>query len=88
MNLNSIASDHQLAIGPLRLFVSADQEFEGELFEDVIAYSPENDQRSPGGAITVLLSNRSAISFGRDHFSERSDAGLSIGREGRPRGTA
>ena len=31
-----VASDHQLAIGPLGIFVSADQKFQGELFEDVI----------------------------------------------------
>jgi hypothetical protein len=31
-----VGVDHQLPIGPLGIFVSADQEFEGELFEDVI----------------------------------------------------
>ena len=31
-----VSVDHQLPIGPLRIFVSADQEFEGELFENVI----------------------------------------------------
>jgi hypothetical protein len=36
MNLAPVASDHQLAVLPLGIFVSADQEFEGELFEDVI----------------------------------------------------
>ena len=34
MNVASIASDHELAIEPVRIFVSADQKFEGELFED------------------------------------------------------
>jgi hypothetical protein len=33
VNLALVASDHQLAIGPLRIFVSADEEIEGEPFE-------------------------------------------------------
>ena len=36
MNVATVASDYQLAIGPIRIFVSAYQEFQGELFEDVI----------------------------------------------------
>lgn len=35
MSLASVASDRQLAIGPIRNFVSADQKFQGERFEDV-----------------------------------------------------
>lgn len=30
------ASDHEVAIGPLGVFVSADEKRQGELFEDVI----------------------------------------------------
>lgn len=33
MNPVSVASDDQLAIGPLGIFVSADEEGQGELFE-------------------------------------------------------
>ena len=36
MDVASVAGDHQLAIMPIRIFMSADQEFQGELFEDVI----------------------------------------------------
>jgi hypothetical protein len=36
MNLAPVASDHQLAVLPLGVGASADLEFEGELFEDVI----------------------------------------------------
>ena len=32
-----VASDHQLPIGPLGIFASADPEFEGEPFENEIA---------------------------------------------------
>ena len=48
-----VGVDHQLAIGPLRIFVSADEEFEGESFEHeivsglkiVIGKSAENGAR-------------------------------------------
>ncbi|MCC6589100.1 MAG: transposase [Bryobacterales bacterium] len=40
MNLATVASDHQFAIGPLGISVSADQKFEGELFEDGVAGTP------------------------------------------------
>ena len=36
MNVAVVGIDHQLAVGPVGIFVSADQEFQGELFEDVI----------------------------------------------------
>ncbi len=36
MDVASVARDHQLPIGPLRIFVSADQKFQGEMFEDEI----------------------------------------------------
>lgn len=36
MDAASIASDDQFAVGPLGIFMSADEEFQGELFEDVI----------------------------------------------------
>jgi hypothetical protein len=36
MNLAPVASDHELAARPVRVLMSADQEFQGELFEDVI----------------------------------------------------
>ena len=36
MDVASVASDHQFAIGPVRVFASADQKFEGELFEHKI----------------------------------------------------
>ena len=31
-----VSVDDELAVGPVRIFVSADQKFQGELFEDVI----------------------------------------------------
>jgi hypothetical protein len=34
MDAASVASDHQFAIGPLGILVSADQKFQGELFEN------------------------------------------------------
>ena len=37
VNGTVVGGDHQLAIGPLGIFVSADQEFEGEPFENEIA---------------------------------------------------
>jgi len=36
MDVVPVASDHQLPAHPLGIFVSADEELEGELFEDVI----------------------------------------------------
>ena len=36
MDVGSVASDHQFAIGPLRIFVSADEESQGALIEDMI----------------------------------------------------
>jgi hypothetical protein len=36
MNAAVVGVDDELAVGPIRIFVSADQEFQGELFEDVI----------------------------------------------------
>ena len=36
MNRAVVGVDDEFAIGPLRVFVSADQKLQGELFEDVI----------------------------------------------------
>ena len=33
MDVGVVGVDHQLAIGPLRIFASADKKFEGELFK-------------------------------------------------------
>jgi len=41
MDAASVPGDHQLAIGPLRIFVSADQKLQGELFKDVIVENLE-----------------------------------------------
>jgi len=35
MDVGSVASDHPFYIGPLGIFVSADEERQGELIEDV-----------------------------------------------------
>ena len=36
MNLPVLGGDDEVAVGPQRVFVSADQKFQGELFEDEI----------------------------------------------------
>jgi hypothetical protein len=36
MDVAVVGVDHQFPIGPLRIFMSADEEFEGELFENKI----------------------------------------------------
>lgn len=36
MNRTAVGVDHQFSIGPLGIFVSADQKLQGELIEDVI----------------------------------------------------
>jgi len=41
MNRAVVGVDDELAVGPIRIFMSADQKFLGELFEDVIVSSLE-----------------------------------------------
>jgi hypothetical protein len=36
MNLPAVGGDDEVAVGPCGVFISADEKFEGELFEDVI----------------------------------------------------
>ena len=47
-----VGVDHQLAVGPLGIFVSADEEFEGESFENEIVSGLESVsvQRAEDGA--------------------------------------
>ena len=39
MDVASVASDHQFSIGPLGIFVSADEERQGELFENGVVHN-------------------------------------------------
>lgn len=36
MDVAMVSGDDEVAVGPLRVFISADQNLQGELFEDVI----------------------------------------------------
>ena len=42
-----VGVDDELAVGPVRVFVSADQKLQGELFEDVI-----------GGGLEIMIGKR------------------------------
>ncbi len=45
MNAARVASDHEFAIGPLGIFVSADEDGQGELFHQVIVGGLEEKMR-------------------------------------------
>jgi hypothetical protein len=59
MDVAVVGGDDEVAVGPLRIFVSADQEFEGEMFENEIASGLEivagkRRNGSMGGAVQSL----------------------------------